>query len=80
MKILKSTKVDDGWLVLAACEKGDTIESSIEPWEAEMAYRVLYHTHKDTKEPGSSPRIFFSDSTIAHNIYCKLGRIFDDES
>ena len=77
MKILKSTKIDDGWLVLAACDEGDTIESTIEEWKTEAAYRVLYHTSKDNKQPGSSPKIFLKSEEMADNLYHKLGRVFD---
>ena len=77
MKILKSTKIDDGWLVLAACNEGDVVESPVEEWKTDAAYRVLYHTNKDDKQPGASPKIFLKNEEMANNLYRKLGRVFD---
>lgn len=78
MKIIKSTKIDDGWLVLASCNEGDIIESPVEGWKTDIAYRVLYHTDKENKQPGASPKIFLKNKEMADNLYHKLGRVFDE--
>lgn len=72
MKILKSTKIDNGWLVLASCNEGDIIESPVEEWKTEVAYRVLYHTGKGDKQPGASPKIFLKNEETANSLYHKL--------